>query len=280
MTDLVDRLGIFAKTFAADTPAAVATAVADAGYTMGHWNFAAIGRDTLGTDIDPSDAVAVREAFDLAGIGIPSISATFNVADPDGERLAERTAAAVRLIGIAPVLGDGLVVTLCAGTLDPDDMWRAHPGNGSAQAWTALRRTLDPLLTAAADAGVRLGIEPEPGNIVADAQAANRLLNELGADAPIGIVLDCANLLTPETLPRQAQILAEAVALIGPRVIAAQAKDVVASGKAAPGRGGMDYGLVIRTLRQVPEVPLIVQDTDAGDARRVRDFLLEQAARG
>ena len=279
MTALADRLGIFAKTFAAGTPAKVAAAVRDAGYTMGHWNFAAVGRDTLGTNIDRSDAIAIREAFDASGIGIPSVSATFNVADPEADRLAERTAAAVRLIGISPVLGDDLVVTLCSGTLDPDDMWRAHPGNDSPAAWTALRRTLDPLLGAAAHAGVRLGIEPEPGNIVADAPTAKRLLDELGEGAPIGIILDCANLLTPETLPRQAEILAEAVDLIGPRVIAAQAKDVVASGKAAPGRGGMDYGLVMRTLRQVPEVPLVVQDTDADDARRVRDFLLEQDAR-
>lgn len=275
MTALEDRLGIFAKTFTAATPLEVAMRVREAGYPLAHWNFAAVGRDTLGTDVTARDADEVRRAFDAAGVAIPSVSATFNIADPDRARLAARTVAATRLIGLVPVLGDDLVVTLCSGSLDPEDMWRAHPGNTSPAAWAAMRRTLDVLLDAADRAGVRLGVEPEPGNIVRDASAARRLLDELGDGAPIGIVLDCANLLTPRTLPRQAEILHDAVQLLGPRVIAAQAKDVAASGKAAPGTGGMDYALVMRVLRQVPEVPLVVQDTDAGDARRVRDFLVE-----
>jgi sugar phosphate isomerase/epimerase len=112
-------------------------------------------------------------------------------------------------------------------------MWRGHPGNLANDAWTDLRRTLDDLLEAAGDAGVRLGIEPEPGNVVRDARRAAQLLGELGDDAPFGIVLDPANLLSPETVARQSEILAEAVDLLGTSVISIQAKDVVASGYSA-----------------------------------------------
>jgi len=63
-------------------------------------------------------------------------------------------------------------------------MWRAHPGNLASDAWTDLRRTLDALLEAAHEAGVRLGIEPEPGNVVRDARTAARLLAELATTRP------------------------------------------------------------------------------------------------
>ena len=161
----------------------MAAAVAQAGYPLAHWNFTAIGRSTLAGDVDQAQIVAVRSAFDSAGVAIPSVSATFNVIHPDAERRAAQTAQAVRLIGLIPDLG-AEVVTLCSGTRDPDNMWRAHPGNLTGDAWTDLRRTLDDLCVPAAEAGVRLGIEPEPGNVVRDAPTAAQLLDELGHDAP------------------------------------------------------------------------------------------------
>ena len=149
-------------------------------------------------------------------------------------------------------------------------MWRAHPGNLAGDAWSDLRRTLDDLLGAAGAAGVRLGIEPEPGNVVRDARAAARLLDELGHDAPIGIVLDPANLLSPETVPHQSEILAEAVDLLGPRVVGVQAKDVATSGSAAAGAGLLDYPALFRQLARLAPVPVIVQDAHERDAARVR----------
>ena len=99
-------------------------------------------------------------------------------------------------VGLVPRLGAG-VVTLCTGTRDPDNMWRAHSGNTDPSAWSDLRRSLDPLLEAAREAGIRLGVEPELANVVRDARTARRLLDEVGLDAPIGIILDPANLLAP-----------------------------------------------------------------------------------
>ena len=270
---LAARLGIFARTFRRDTATEVAAAVAAAGFALAHWNFAAIGQPTLATDLGPEHFVAVRNAFDAAGLGIPSVSATYNMIHPDGDQRAAQTAQAVRLIAQVPRLGAD-VVTLCTGTLDRQNIWRAHPDNGSAQAWSDLRRTLDPLLAAAAAAGVLLGVEPEPGNVVADAPTAARLLAELGPNSPIGIVLDPANLLSPQTISRQHDILSEAVELLGPRVIGVQAKDVVAAGYSAAGAGLMDYPDVFRQLSRLPPVPVIVQDADEADAARVRADLL------
>lgn len=223
------------------------------------------------TDID--DFAAVRAEFTAAGLDIPSVSATYNVIHPDRELRAQQTAQAVRLITHAAELGAD-VVTLCTGTRDPQNMWRAHPDNQTAQAWTDLRATLDVLLDAARDAGVQLGVEPEFANVVADAPTAARLLEQLGVDAPIGIILDPANLLTPATIDRQEQILTEAIDLLGPRIVGAQAKDVVEAGYSAAGAGLMDYHVVFAQLNRVVPVPLIVQDADETDAARVRTDLL------
>ena len=179
---MAPRLGIFARTFRRDTSAEFTAAVAGAGYVLAHWNFAAVGRQTLAGDVDIDDFAAVRSEFTAAGLDIPSVSATYNVIHPDRELRAQQTAQAVRLITHAAELGAD-VVTLCTGTRDPQNMWRAHPDNQTAQAWTDLRATLDVLLDAARDAGVQLGVEPEFANVVADAPTAARLLEQLGVDA-------------------------------------------------------------------------------------------------
>jgi sugar phosphate isomerase/epimerase len=270
---LVERLGIFARTFRRARAEEVAEAVRAAGYSLGHWNFAAIGLPTLAGGVEPPVFDQVRAAFEAARLGVPSVSGTFNAIDPDPGRRTEQTCHAVRLIRLAPLLG-ARVVTLCTGTRDRENMWRAHPGNTTALAWRDLRATLEPLLAAAAEAQVVLGIEPEAGNVVRDAATAARLLREVGASAPVGVVFDPANLLSPATIGQQERILTEAVDLLGPRIIGVHAKDVVDGGYAAPGAGSMDYQLVFQLLDRIAPVPVIVQDAAEHDAARVRTDLL------
>ena len=273
-TRLSDRLGIFARTFPRETPEAVAAEVQQAGFAMAHWNFAALGKPTLADGVDDETFGRVRAGFDAAGVAIPSVSVTYNVVHPDKELRERQTAAAVDLIGRIPSLGAG-VATLCSGTRDPENMWRSHPDNAEPDAWSDLRATLDVLLDAAVTAGIRLGVEPEPGNIVRNAPLAERLLDELGPDAPIGIIFDPANLLSPATIARQEEILSDAIDMLGARIIGAHAKDVVESGYAAAGAGMMDYHLVFRLLSRVAPVPLIAQDVAESDATRVHDELLQ-----
>ena len=275
MTEFEARLGIFARTFRRSTAAEVAAAVRDAGYALGHWNFAAIGLPTLTDDV--TEFVGVRAAFDGVGITIPSVSATFNLIHPDTDFRAGLIERATRLIGLAGLLGAD-VVTLCTGTRDPQNMWRDHPDNTRPEAWRDLRAGLDVLLPAAVEANVTLGVEPEVGNVIRDATAAARLLDELGVDAPIGIIFDPANLLSPATIDRQEEILTDAVDQLGPRIIGVQAKDVVESGYSAAGAGSMDFDLLFGLLDGI-EVPVIVQDASEDDAARVRADLIRRHAR-
>jgi sugar phosphate isomerase/epimerase len=239
---------------------------------VAHWNFAALGGPTLAEGVDDDAFARVRASFDAVGVAIPSVSVTYNLVHPDTELRERQTAAAVELIGRIPSLGAG-VATLCSGTRDPENMWRNHPGNARPETWSDLRATLEVLLDAAAVSGIRLGVEPEPENVVRNAAVAARLLDELGPDAPIGIVFDPANLLSPATIAQQEQILTDAVEMLGARIISAHAKDVVESGYSAAGAGMMDYHLVFRLLSRIAPVPLIAQDVQESDAARVHDDL-------
>jgi sugar phosphate isomerase/epimerase len=80
--------------------------------------------------------------------------------------------------------------------------------------------------------------------------------------------------LSPETVPRQSEVLAEAVDLLGPRVVGVQAKDVATSGAPAAGAGLLDYPALFRQLARLAPVPVIVQDAHERDAARVRTDLL------
>jgi sugar phosphate isomerase/epimerase len=275
----VIELGVFARVFPAGTAAEVGAAIRAASFTVTQLNLSALGRATLDTSLTAGDARQISGDFTAAGVRIWGLSGTFNAVHPDRQTRAAATEACRQVIARAPDIG-AEVVTVCTGTRDPENMWRAHPDNDTPAAWSDLRATLDALVPAAGEANVRLGVEPEPGNVVRDVDAAHRLLTELGDDARhLAIVLDPANLLEVATLGRQRQILERAFDLLGPHVATVHAKDVVVEGYAAPGVGGMDYDLVMRLHAGLPHpVPVIAQDLRANDAVRVHRFLADHAA--
>ncbi|MGI8868231.1 MAG: sugar phosphate isomerase/epimerase family protein [Mycobacteriales bacterium] len=265
------EIGVFTNVFARGTPAEVAEAVRAAGFTVTQLDLPTVGFAEL-TALTPQEAREIGSAFAVAGVRIWGVEATFNAIDPDHARREAGTRGCIEVIERAADLG-AEVVTLCTGTRDPERMWRAHPDNASPAAWQDLLVTMRRLIPAAAAAGVRLGIEPEPSNVVRDTDAAVRLLDELGTDR-LGIVLDPANLLSIDTMARQQEILIDGFARLGPHTVVVHAKDLDESGFTAPGLGRMDYALVRRLHRALPsDVPLIAQDLTADDTARVLALL-------
>jgi sugar phosphate isomerase/epimerase len=194
--------------------------------------------------------------------------------DPDAGRRSRATAQARAFIERIPELG-AQVATLCTGTHDPSDIWRGHPDNAREGSWSDLRASLAELLPAARMAGIRLGIEPEPANVVSSAVAARRLLHELGGDAGlVGIVLDPANLIQVPTAHQQRDILTAAFTGLADDIVGLHAKDVTEAGYAAAGRGLLDYELIFSLRATLPgPVPVIVQDASEADSIRVREML-------
>jgi sugar phosphate isomerase/epimerase len=267
------QLGIFAKTFPGRDPGTVLGAVAGAGFGVAQYNMACSGLDPL-PDAVPADALAaIRAASEATGVGLVAVSATFNMIHPDTALRAEGLRRLSHLIAAAPAMGTRLV-TLCTGTRDPADMWRAHPDNATPEAWRDLTASMTTAIAAADAAGVDLGIEPELANVVASAEAARRLIDEIGSPQ-LRIVFDAANLFERATLAEQRDVVSRSIDLLADRIVMAHAKDRTAGGDfVAAGEGILDYRHYLAALRAAGfDGPLVTHALSAAEAPAVGDFL-------
>ena len=222
-------------------------AVAGDGLSAVQFNMVSAGLATL-PDAVPEDVIArVHDALAAHRVAPAALSGTYNLIHPDEARRRLHRDRLCALIDAAPHMGFGLV-TLCTGTRDPDDQWRGHPDNASEDAWREMRAELDPLLAAAEAAGVRLGVEPELGNVVATPALARRLLGEAGTDRLV-VVLDPANLAEHPTPESSREAVSRAIGAMGGRLGLAHAKDRRHDGsEAAAGMGEVDFAHYLGAL--------------------------------
>ena len=239
---------VFVRTYPITNAAGVLSAAASDGYKGVQFNLTCAGLASLPDALPDGLAEAIGRLARAAGLTIAALSGTYNMAHPSA---AVRTAARTGFANVVQAArGMGApVVTLCTGSRDPHDMWQRHPDNATPAAWRDMRAELDHALALAEAAGIRLAVEPEPGNVVGDAKAARRLLDEV-ASPRLGIVLDAANLLAPANLPRQREVMADAIELLGEVLLLAHAKDIDAAGRVvAAGEGAVDLAAFVGALR-------------------------------
>ena len=267
------QLGIFAKTFEGRDPFSVLSAARDAGYRSVQYNFACSGLPSMPVAVSEEVLEDIAVARSRTGIEIVALSATYNMIHPDR---AVRAAGLVGL-GIAIRAAADLsipMVTLCTGTRDPEDQWRAHPDNSTEAAWKDLLTEMARAAALAEAHGVALGIEPEQANVVRNADDALRLLSEIPSPR-LRVVLDPANLFEPDEADRASDIVAEAISKLGPHIGMAHAKDKLRDGQVcAAGRGIIDFPAMLRQLRAAGfDGPLITHGLHAGEAAGVARYL-------
>jgi sugar phosphate isomerase/epimerase len=269
------RAGIFAKTFAAaGSLDAALDAVVASGLHAIQFNLALTGGPSLpSAGLPPELTRDVREAMRARGLEMVAVSGTFNMAYPDHDVRRHGLEALDRLIAAAPALGTH-VVTLCTGSRDTQDMWRRHPDNATDAAWGDMRSCVADALRVGEAHDVVLAVEPEHGNVVADAPAARRLLDEL-ASPHLKVVIDAANLILPGQLADQHATLERAFELLGDELVLAHAKDVLDDGTVVPaGRGGLDYPHYVSLLRQAGfDGPLVLHGLEPDDVAASVSFL-------
>jgi sugar phosphate isomerase/epimerase len=241
---------IFARTYPFTNAAEVFAAAAADGYRGVQFNLVSAGLPTLPEQLPDGLTENIKHQAHAAGIALVALSGTYNMAHPDADVRASSRKSFGNVIEAARRMG-APVVTLCTGSRDPENMWKHHPDNQTASAWSVLRSELDSVLPLAESAGIKLAIEPEPGNVVNHAQAARRLLDEV-ASPLLGIVLDPANLLSPATLSKQHEVIARAIQLLADSVLLAHIKDIDPSGSVtAAGRGAVDFPAFVAALRSI-----------------------------
>ncbi len=267
------RLGVFAKTFPGSTPEAVMTAARAAGFEAVQYNMACSGLDPMPDAIARDLADAVAQAAERSGLVVAAVSATWNMIHPDP---AVRDAGQRRLgvlAGVAARMGTR-TLTLCTGTRDAQDQWRAHPYNASPEAWRDLLDEMGKAVAVAEAQGLRLGIEPELANVVDSAAKTRLLIDTLQSEALV-VVLDPANLAERAETAERRDIVARAVDLLGDRIVMAHAKDrAVDGGFVAAGQGVIDFPHFVGCLRGAGFAgDLVTHGLTAAEAPGVARFL-------
>lgn len=272
------RLGIFAKTFAGDTPATVLGAARAAGYASVQYNMACSGLAAMPDDLPLAVTKPVADAARETGVAIAAVSGTYNMIHPDQSVRAAGLRRLAVLIDAAAGMGTGMI-TLCTGTRDATDQWRAHPDNTSPEAWRDLLDEMARACALAEAAGVRLGVEPELANVIDGPAAARRLIDTLQSPA-IAIVLDPANLFEVATVQDQRDLISNAVDLLADRIVMAHAKDRSPDGGfATAGKGVVDFTHFLGQLRAAGfDGDLVTHGLGADEAAGVAQFLTRTLA--
>jgi sugar phosphate isomerase/epimerase len=272
------QLGIFAKTFDRPDVASCLQAVADAGIPATQFNLSVAGLPTIPHEPVPQEIVkGIRSAADQAGVALAAISGTFNAAHPDPVLRQNYLARFPHLCVVARDL-QIRIITLSSGSRDPDDMWRWHADNTTPQAWSDSHATLQALAELADDHGLTLAVEPEHSNVVATADQAITMLDQIGSPA-LKLIYDAANLLDPDRYDADAaaSAITRDITTLGPHIALGHAKELVAKrAPVAPGEGLLPWRLIVQKLHEagfdgaliihgLPEtsVPLAVSTLDA-----------------
>ncbi len=245
-------IGIFEKTFARPTLAATLDAVRAHGLATVQFDLASAGLPSLPDHIDPEQATAIRAALAARQITMAAVSGTFNIIHPDESQRRSNMQRLRSLAAACPALGTR-IITLSTGTRDATNVWRHHPDNASAAAWRDAVQAMTEIAAIGEESGVMMALEPEVSNVVDSAPKARRLLDELRSPA-IKVVIDGANVFHTGELPRMAEILDEAFALLGDDIVLAHAKDLDRDGEAGnrpAGHGVLDYDRYVRLLDQI-----------------------------
>lgn len=274
------NLGIFAKSYQRPTVEDVFAAVGTSGLRTVQFNFASAGIPTMADAYPVLLLKRVQRAAAARGITIAAVSGTWNMIHPDkrlrraGLSRFTKLARACRWLGVP-------IITLCTGTRDPSDMWRHSPLNDQPSAWKDLEMTMKAALRVARMNRIILAIEPETGNVVNSPFKARRLLDSFKSPH-LKIVMDPANLLRPDDLAHQREILEQAFALLGPDLVLAHAKELSAEGQSgalALGAGVLDWDYYLALLKSVKfNGPLILHGFNEADAVPSAIFLRAKIA--
>lgn len=245
------NIGVLTRTFARPDIDTCLDAVVSHGMRSVQLNLVSAGLPAVPDGIEPALCDRIRTALEMRGIEHAATTGAFNMIHPDPRERAAGMACFRGLASCAHRLGTRML-TLCTGTRDPANMWRAHPENGSAEAWRDLLHAMEEALAIAGEFDLVLGVEPEVSNVIDSAAKARSLLDAMGSPR-LRIVMDGANIFHDGELPRMGEILREAFGLLGPDIALAHAKDLSRDGEAgqeAAGTGALDYALYIRLLHE------------------------------
>jgi sugar phosphate isomerase/epimerase len=276
------ELGFISAEFPYGTLAETLDVMAQAGATTVQLDLVSATGHSFPSKMSELVASSIRKSFADRGLTLAALSGTYNMIHPDRTKRDAGARDLARLIEMAPSVG-AAVVTLCTGTRDPENMWRASPENDSPDAWGDLLDQLDKALKLADQHSVTLGVEPEIANTINSVEKARRLLDEIRSPN-LKIIMDGANIFQKGQLPLMRDVLERAFDLLGSDIVLAHAKDLDRDGDAghlAPGRGKLDYPYYLSLLQRVGfSGSIILHSLKPAEAQDRLGFVRQSAPQG
>ena len=245
------ELGIFSRTYECTDIDETFNRMCSDGLYSTHLNFANAGLATMPEEYNGDAVDRIATSVSAHGISMSSLTGTFNMIDPNPEqrrRGIEQFRLQCRLAKELKIP----IVTLCTGSKNPESKWKWHNDNLLPESYADLMNTTESLLEFADEYDVILGVEPEVSNIINCPQAAVKYLKD-AESSRLKIIMDGANLFTPEKAKHMRDVLDEAFDLLAGQIVLAHAKDFsLQNGMSfvAAGEGELDYEHYIGLLKE------------------------------
>ncbi|MFC5531459.1 sugar phosphate isomerase/epimerase family protein [Cohnella yongneupensis] len=199
----------------------------------------------------------LAEEFARYGVNIPVLGCYVNLIDKDTERRKLNLKQLKEHLRFARDFGASTVTTE-TGTANVLSPWEHHPDNQNEENWNELRAVVENLAEEAEKWGVFLGLEGYTNNVINTPERMERLLQEVPS-SNLGIVMDPCNYIDESNKHRQDDVIRDAIARLGNRILIAHAKDFNYAAKdradhrnvqPAAGTGELNYPLYMELLME------------------------------
>lgn len=214
--------------------------------------------------LSPGTASYYGNAFRQAGIHISVLGCYVNIIAPDPVKRAEALDSFATHLRLARDFGASLV-----GTETGSVGAGYTKDNFTVEAYQAVVRAVRTMVAEAERFGTTVGIEAGQNHPLHSAPLARKLLEDVPS-SNLQIILDCANLMSPDNCARQAKVVSEALELLGNRIAVVHLKDYkLEHGKIVivpVGQGELDFKPILRYMKyERPHLHGILESTPECD---------------
>lgn len=251
------ELGIFAKTFQADSLDERLAKIKAYPFSCVQFNMSCVGLAALPNEIPKEIAETIAATFAATNLSMTAVSGTFNMIHPNPVEVEEGLKS-FKVIAQACKAMETQMISLCTGSRNSQDKWAWHPDNDRPEAWKDLLLTMEKVLEMAHQFDLYVGVEPEMANVINSPEKALQLIKELKTDR-IRIILDPANLFEKADRDTIRNKCSHAVDLLMDYISIVHAKDRTEDGQfRAAGRGAVDFPYFIDRLKSAGYVGPII----------------------
>jgi sugar phosphate isomerase/epimerase len=224
--------------------------------------------------LTPGLAMNLRRLFHSFDIDIAVLGCYLNIANPDPIQLKDILDTYLAHIRFASILGCGVIGT---ETGAPNIHYQHEPACYSNDALLSFTRNLSKIVEYAEHMGVIIAIEPVHSHIVYNAKRARQVLDDIQSPN-LQIIFDPVNLLNIDNYKKQAQIIDDAINLLGDEIAVIHMKDfMIQENKlisVAAGAGELKYQSIIEFIKKSkPMIHCTLEDTKPENAVIAKNYI-------